>query len=224
MAEKRKRGDRDGQTEPTRTGPDEGELRRQAGAGAADAFGGPGPEGGAGSPAPEGGAEDEPRDEGAEAAAAGAGSLQHALAERDELRDRWLRAVAELDNVRKRARREVEEAHRYGQADLLRDLVEVLDAFGLAVRSLESLAAGEGDGEAVRAGLELIDQRLREILGARGLEPIPALGETFDPAWHEAVGQVEAEGVPSGQVVEVLQDGYRLRDRVLRPSRVVVAR
>lgn len=150
--------------------------------------------------------------------------LEAARAEAAEARDRFLRAAAELDNVRKRARREVEEAHLYGQAGLLRDLLEVRDNLDLALRAGGPAGEVTGDLESLRAGVALIRQRLDEVMARQGIEEISALGEPFDPARHEAVREVEIEGVPSGQVTEVVQAGYRLRDRVLRPSRVIVAR
>lgn len=141
--------------------------------------------------------------------------------ERDDYKDKWLRAHAELDNVRKRARREIAEAQTFAVADVLRDLLDVLDNFERAAGA----AAANGDAEAVRSGVALIHGRLREILGARGLVPIPtAKGDPFDPGIHEAVMQMEGDGVESGAVLEVAQAGYRLGDLVLRPCRVVVAR
>jgi molecular chaperone GrpE len=141
--------------------------------------------------------------------------------ERDDYKDKWLRAHAELDNVRKRARREIAEAQTFAVADVLRDLLDVLDNFERAAGA----AAANADAEAVRSGIALIHGRLREILGMRGLVPIPtAKGDPFDPGIHEAVMQMEGDGVESGAVLEVAQAGYRLGDLVLRPCRVVVAR
>lgn len=145
--------------------------------------------------------------------------------ERDDYKDRWLRAVAETDNVRKRARRETVDARRFATADLMRDLLEVLDNFERAAASADD-ADGDGNGgdEALRSGLDLIRTRFREILAARGLEPVPAEpGQDFDPNIHEAVMRAESEDVASGAIVEVAQTGYRLDDLVLRPARVVVA-
>jgi molecular chaperone GrpE len=142
--------------------------------------------------------------------------------ERDEFQDRWLRALAELDNQRKRARRELEEQRRLAVADLVRGLLDVLDDFERA-----AAMAPEPDGEepaGFRAGVELIHQRLRQLLGERGLSRIEAVGQEFDPNLHEAIGQIELEGVPSGQIVEVLRPGYIWQDLVIRPSMVMVAK
>jgi molecular chaperone GrpE len=149
---------------------------------------------------------------------------QRLTLERDDYKDRWLRAVAEQDNVRKRSRREVGDARRFAVVELMRELLEVLDNFE---RAAASAAANGGDDEGarrLRSGLELIHDRFREILDGRGLEPVPAeKGQAFDPAIHEAVMRLESEDVAPGEIVDVAQKGYRLDDIVLRPARVVVA-
>ena len=150
--------------------------------------------------------------------------LELLAAERDEFKDKWLRAVAEQDNVRKRARRETTDARRFAVADLMRDLLEVLDNFERATASAEGAEEDDARAGALRSGLDLIHGRFREILVARGLEPVPAeTGQVFDPNIHEAVMRMESAEVDSGAVVEVAQPGYRLDDLVIRPARVVVA-
>jgi molecular chaperone GrpE len=154
---------------------------------------------------------------------AAAAALDDLARERDDYKDKWLRAHAELDNVRKRARREIAEAQTFAVADVLRDLLDVLDNFERAAGA--AAAAAGGDAEAIRSGVGLIHGRLREILAARGLVSIPTQkGDPFDPGIHEAVMQMEGDGAEPGSVLEVAQTGYRLGDLVLRPSRVVVAR
>ncbi len=148
--------------------------------------------------------------------------LEVLTGERDDFKDRWLRAVAEQDNVRKRARREVSDARRFAVVEMLRELLEVLDNFERAAASADGDA--DGGAKALRSGLDLIHGRFREILKARGLEVVPAeKGQAFDPAIHEAVMRIESEDVASDEIVEVAQKGYRLEDLVLRPARVVVA-
>ncbi len=161
---------------------------------------------------------------------------------RDELaaeRDRLLRTVAEMDNLRKRSRREVQEAHRFARAEALRPMLDVLDNFdrALAHAGQNGGAAGEpaadmaaadaaaADGDAAfRQGVEMIAQSFRQALRDQGVEPIAGVGEEFDPARHEAVGQQPApEGTDSGTVIAVVQEGYTLGDLVLRASRVIVA-
>jgi molecular chaperone GrpE len=146
------------------------------------------------------------------------------LRERDEYKDRWLRAVAELDNYRKRSRRELEDVRRFAVADFLRSLLEVLDNFERALQALDGQVAAEWNAEGVRQGVELIHQRFQEILRDGGLSRIEAEGVEFDPALHEAIQQVEQEGVAAGTIVRVVQPGYKLHDLVLRPSRVIVAK
>jgi molecular chaperone GrpE len=144
--------------------------------------------------------------------------------ERDELQDRLLRAMAEMDNLRKRTRREVLDSRRFAQIDLLRPLLEVQDNFDRALR-----AAGENEDEtslsAFREGVELIAQSFRQVLGDCGVRRIEAEGAEFDPALHEAVGQQPApdEETASGTVLHVVQEGYLLDETVIRPSRVIVA-
>ncbi len=145
-------------------------------------------------------------------------------AERDEFRDKWLRAVAEQDNLRKRTRREVTEARTFATADVLRDVAEVLDDFERALAA-DAAAENEAEGHAAfRTGVELIESRLRDALQRRGLERMNVeKGDEFDPRSHEAVAQVPGGDVESGAVLEVIQAGYVLGEMVLRPARVVVA-
>jgi molecular chaperone GrpE len=158
-------------------------------------------------------AADEPADE---------RSPEEVLAEeRDALREKWLRTAAELDNVRKRARREVADARRFARADLLRPLLVVADDLERAVGSLSE--DGEDTVDGVREGVVLIQQRFLALLKDQGVEPVEAQDAPFDPARHEAVGQMEREDVEPGIVVEIVQQGYRLGDLLLRPARVIIS-
>lgn len=141
--------------------------------------------------------------------------------ERDEAQDKWLRAVAEMDNLRKRTRREVADAHRFAKADALRGFLDVLDNLE---RALQSSAAGADTGapDAFRDGIELIRQRLRGVLQEQGVTTIEAMGLHLDPAVHEAVGQLAREGSEPGTIIEVAQPGYKLGELVLRPARVII--
>ena len=135
-----------------------------------------------------------------------------------ELEDRLLRKAAEFDNYRKRARREREEFARFANSSLIEELLPVLDSLELA------LGAADGeDRDSHRRGVELTLKQFLEVLGRSGLSPIPAVGEQFDPSVHEAVILQPTSEHPEGVVIEELQRGYRLNDRVLRPSRVKVA-
>ncbi|MBM3457359.1 MAG: nucleotide exchange factor GrpE [Armatimonadetes bacterium] len=139
-------------------------------------------------------------------------------AEVASFKDRYLRAVAEMENVRRRARLDVEEAHRFANTTILTDLLPVLDNFQRALQSPEQ------DFEALRSGVELIYGQFQDTLQRAGLVAIPAQGEAFDPNLHEAILQVPCEeGQQPMTIVEELRPGYRLTDRVLRPSLVKVA-
>jgi molecular chaperone GrpE len=147
-----------------------------------------------------------------------------------EQNDRLLRTLAELDNLRKRTRREVSDARRFAQADLLRPLLDILDNFERALAAdadqddADQDGAGSGGHEAFRTGVAMIAQSFRQALQDQGVQPIAAEGEAFDPALHEAVGQQPApEGVEPGTVLAVAQQGYTLGELVLRASRVIVA-
>jgi molecular chaperone GrpE len=143
--------------------------------------------------------------------------------------DRRLRLAAELDNLRKRSRREVADARRFAQADLLRPLLEVLDNFERALSYEPGASDGTADGEsaapdAFRQGVELIAQSFRQTLLDCGVRRIETAGRAFDPALHEAVGQAPAPAsVESGSIVAEVQSGYTFDDLVLRASRVIVA-
>ena len=137
-------------------------------------------------------------------------------------KDRWLRAVAELENLRKRSRRELQTTTNLARASLLRELLEVADNFG---RALESAPWNDQD-DAKRGfaeGVRLTYVRFMEILRQNGLQRIEARGASFDPNLHEAISQIETDEVPSQHVVQVIQEGYLLNDMVVRPARVVVA-
>lgn len=135
----------------------------------------------------------------------------------DDLRDKNLRLHAEFDNFRKRTERERIQTINRASAGLMLDLLPVLDNFRLA------LNAGASGGESFRAGVEMIDKQLSDVLGRHGLERIKAEGEQFDPQVHEALISEPSVEHEEGEVIEVLQDGYTLRGSVLRPARVKVA-
>jgi len=136
-------------------------------------------------------------------------------------RDRYLRSAAELDNVRKRARRDAGLAEKRGIARLARELLPALDNLDRAIAAAE---AGEGDEEHhLTKGIRLVQQELVGSLARVGIEPYRPEGEPFDPHSHEAIAQQPREGVASGTIVEVYQQGYRLGEDVLRPAKVVVA-
>lgn len=138
--------------------------------------------------------------------------------ERSDLYDKLLRKQAEFENFRKRGEREMQEAYVRARADLLTDLLPVLDNFDLAVQHADTT-----NPDAVREGVHLIHKQLFDSLFRLGLEPIEADGQPFDPELHEAVATEPTDEAPDHTVLVVLQRGYRLGDRMLRPARVKVA-
>lgn len=142
--------------------------------------------------------------------------LQKLKAENEILLDRMKRMQAEFDNARKRAAREQQEFREYAVADAIKALLPALDSFERA------LQAG-GDKSDLRSGIELIYKQLQDTLTKLGLRPIPTKDEPFDPHLHEAIEMVETRAVPDHQIVEELQRGYKLKDRLLRPAMVKVA-
>jgi molecular chaperone GrpE len=143
---------------------------------------------------------------------------QRLKAERDSLIDRMARMQADFDNARKRAAREQQDFKDYAAADAIRALLPVLDSFERA------LQAGANEKSELRGGVELIYRQLQDALGKLGVQPVPATGQRFDPRFHEAIEMVDTDEAPDHQVLEELQPGYKLKDRLLRPAMVKVAR
>jgi molecular chaperone GrpE len=143
--------------------------------------------------------------------------LQKLRAERDALVDRLARSQAEFDNARKRGVREQQEFRDYALMDAFKTMIPVVDSFERA------LHASAGDKSEFRNGVELIYKQLQDAFSKLGLKQIPALGEQFDPHLHEGIEMVETTEYPDHQVIEELQRGYKLKDRLLRPAMVKVA-
>jgi molecular chaperone GrpE len=150
--------------------------------------------------------------------------LKARAARADENWDRLLRTSADFENFKKRAARERTEAGQAATVALLQKLLPVLDHFEMAQAAAKTAEAPAGGMESLQAGIAMIQQQLKDILGGSGLEEIDARGKPFDPTWHEAVAQMEAADAPEGQVVQQIRKGYRLKDRLLRPATVIVAR
>jgi molecular chaperone GrpE len=142
--------------------------------------------------------------------------LQKVRAERDTLLDRLARMQADFDNARKRASREQQEFRDYALADAIKALLPTLDSFERALQTSRE----QSD---LRNGVELIYRQLQDTLSKLGVRPIPAKGEPFDPRFHEAIEMVETADAPDHQILEELQRGYKLKDRLLRPAMVKVA-
>jgi molecular chaperone GrpE len=142
--------------------------------------------------------------------------------ESDELKDRHLRLQAEFENFRRRGLKERQEAHNFGHQNLVKDLLPTVDNLERAIAHAGS--SDGGDLQGLLQGIELVQRELLAILGKHGVERIEAESKTFDPALHEAMGQVEDDSVPANTVIQVLEKGYKLRNRMLRAARVMVSR
>ena len=136
--------------------------------------------------------------------------------------ERLLRTTADFDNFKKRAAREKQEAIKYANESLMQKLVPVLDSLDMALTAAQS--AGPDSGQSLQSGVNMVMQQLKSALAEAGLEEVNALGQPFDPNFHEALAQQETPEVPEGQVVHQHRKGYKLRDRLLRPASVVVAK
>jgi molecular chaperone GrpE len=148
-------------------------------------------------------------------------ALEAAQAEAASLKERFVRTAADLDNLRRRQVKERQEALQYGHENLVKDLLNTVDNLERALDHAKGSDAK--DLVALLQGVELAQRELTTVLGKHGVTLIEAEGVTFDPNVHEAVAQIEEGSVPPGSVARVYQKGYRLRDRLLRPARVVVA-
>ena len=148
--------------------------------------------------------------------------LKERAAKADDNWERLLRTTADFDNFKKRTAREKQDAIKYANESLLEKLVPVLDNFDMALAAAQNTQAG--GVEQLQAGIKMIHQQLKKTLLDAGLEEIDAAGKAFDPNLHEAVSQQETTNAPEGQIVQQLRKGYKLRDRLLRPAGVVVAK
>ncbi|MGA8491897.1 MAG: nucleotide exchange factor GrpE [Terriglobales bacterium] len=143
--------------------------------------------------------------------------LQKLRVERDTLIDRLARLQAEFENARKRSAREQQEFREFALADAIKTLLPILDSFERALQT-------SPERSEIRSGVELIYKQLQDALQKLGLRAIPARGELFDPHLHEAIEMVDTTAAADHQILEELQRGYKLKDRLLRPSMVKVAR
>jgi molecular chaperone GrpE len=143
--------------------------------------------------------------------------LQKLKAERDALVDRLARLQAEFENARKRAAKEQQDFREFAAADAIKALLPALDSFERAIH-VPATQLSE-----LRGGVELIYKQLTDALSKLGVQPVAAKGETFDPRVHEAIELVDTDQAPDHQVIEELQRGYKLKDRLLRPAMVKVA-
>ena len=154
--------------------------------------------------------------------AADEAELEALRAERDDLRDKFMRALADAENSRKRADRDRREAEQYGSTRLARDLLPVFDNLKRALN-----AVGDEQKAAASALIEGVELTLRElvtVMTRHGMTPIaPEIGETFDPQMHQAMFEAPLPGTKAGQIIQVMTEGFLLHDRLLRPAQVGVS-
>ena len=140
-------------------------------------------------------------------------------ADLDRFRDLAMRSQADFENYKKRWAREKEEAIKYANRSLLEKLVSIVDHFQLGLEA----ARGEGEKSPIYSGMNLVLKQLQDFLLESGLQPIEAVGHKFDPNLHEAIGHEPSDEVPEEHVIRQNRRGYRFKDRLLRPSTVVVS-
>jgi molecular chaperone GrpE len=143
-----------------------------------------------------------------------------------EFKDRWLRALAETENVRRRAEREVGDARLYGVSSFARDILAVADNMDRALQQLDTEIRAKSDArvKALLDGVELTERELHKALEKHGVKKLEPLGQKFDPNFHQAMFEVPDPSVPPGTVAQVVQDGYTIGERVLRPALVGIAK
>jgi len=144
--------------------------------------------------------------------------LERAQAECAALKDKWLRAVADLENFKKRVKREQKDAVTRATKDLLSSFLPTVDNLD---RALE--AAGPDAPEQLVKGIVMVRDEFLAALARHGIEPVPSVGHPFDPAVHDALQQIDSEDHPPGTVIREFEKGYRMAERLLRPARVIVA-
>jgi len=147
-------------------------------------------------------------------------------AENSELKDRVLRTVAEMENLRKRTEREVSDTRTYAIAGFARDMLSATDALSRALMMLPPEARDSGDAttKTLIEGIEMAEREMQRLLAKHGVKPIEAEGQKFDPHRHQAMFEVPDPSKPEGTVVQVVQAGFAIGDRILRPAMVGVAK
>jgi len=147
-------------------------------------------------------------------------ALQHAIDERDHLRDQLMRSVADFQNFRKRSEADKIATRQFANEKLVLDLLPVLDNFERTFAALQSGSSLES----IMGGIQAVERQLRSVLESHNVSRIPAHGEPFDPEFHEAVATDHSEEHPENTVLQELEPGYRMADRVIRPARVRVSK
>lgn len=154
------------------------------------------------------------------------GVLDKLKSENEELKDKALRAVAEMENLRRRTAREIADARSYAVANFARDMLNVSDNLQRAIQAVpeEKRTEGSDDFKALIEGVEMTQREMLKGLGNNGVQKIEPEGEKFDPHFHQAMFEIPNPDVPNNSVAQVVQDGYVIGERVLRPAMVGVAK
>jgi len=158
--------------------------------------------------------------------------LKTRAAKADENWDRLLRTTADFENFKKRAAREKIDSAQYASASLIQKLLPVLDNFEMALAAAQTATsarkagapADEGKLASLQSGVQMVQQQLKNALVETGLEEIDATGKPFDPNFHEAISQQESADQPEGTVLQQMRKGYKIKERLLRPATVIVAK
>lgn len=144
------------------------------------------------------------------------------IEERDELKDRLIRALAEAENIRKRGERDRREAEQYGGSKLARDMLPVFDNLRRALDTVDDSQREIAGG--MIEGIELTMREILNVFGKHGITPIaPEVGDTFDPQLHQAMFEAPVPNIPAGGIIQVMSEGFLLHDRLLRPAHVGVS-
>ena len=147
--------------------------------------------------------------------------LEQKTREAEEANDKYRRTYADFENYRKRMQRDQGEFRKYANEQMALELLTVIDHLGLALKHAND---GGSSGDALQQGVEMVYKQFRDVLEKFGITPFKAEGESFDPAMHEAMMQVETGDVPENKVVQVFQDGYRYHEKILRHAKVGVSK
>jgi len=152
-------------------------------------------------------------------------STQDLEKEIEQLKDRILRNSAELDNMRKRTEKQIQEERQYALTSFARDLISVIDNLDLAISHKPSKEATSQEVDLILQGVEMICGQLKDVLAKHGISQISTSpGQVFDHNIHQAISQVETDQYPNGSVVTIMQKGYKIKDRLLRPASVTIAK
>lgn len=149
--------------------------------------------------------------------------LAKIIAERDDFQDKYLRALADAENIRKRAIKDRSELIKYQGEQIVIDLLGVIDDFDLALTSTAGLAETDGELQKFRQGIEMIQKRFLEVLGKWDVRGESAVGKPFDPSRHEAISKITSPDAAPGNVVNELKKAFFYKDKLIRPGQVIVA-